>query len=129
MITEQQIDNFKAGIANDLRNELVTKVPVDTGRLKNSIKTKFEGDDIIVEMNDYALYVEYGTAPHIIRPKDKKSLRFKKDGKTIFAKEVNHPGTRPQPFIRPVFKQKFIQIVAQNAERHLSGDAEIDIEV
>lgn len=48
------------------------------------------------------VFVEFGTAPHKITPKTKKVLRWvdKDTGRTVFAKEVNHPGTKPQPYMR-----------------------------
>lgn len=45
-------------------------------------------------------FVEYGTKPHVIRPRRKGgSLRFVVKGKVVFAKRVNHPGTRPLKFL------------------------------
>lgn len=42
----------------------------------------------------HAMYVIFGTRPHVIRPKDKKALRWAVPGGFAFAKEVNHPGYR-----------------------------------
>lgn len=66
----------------------------------------------------YAAYVEQGTRPHVIRPKNRKALRFPADagsarlsgsprtgGRVRFAKRVNHPGTRAQPFMLPGAKK------------------------
>lgn len=39
-----------------------------------------------------ALWVNAGTRPHIIRPKDKKALRWAGAGRFFFAKSVKHPG-------------------------------------
>lgn len=47
----------------------------------------------------YALGVEIGTAAHIIRSKGPYPLRDKRGN--VFGKEVNHPGTDPQPYLRP----------------------------
>jgi len=111
------------GIGNDLMNALVDVVPVDTGRLKNSIVYNVEGDTITVEMADYGLYVEFGTAPHIIKPKNKKALHWKSGtpGSTgrgdVFAKVVHHPGTTPQPFIRNTLHNKLPGIIEDNIER------------
>lgn len=43
--------------------------------------------------------VNDGTRPHIIRPKNAKTLRFKVGGRVVYAKVVHHPGTRPRPFL------------------------------
>jgi hypothetical protein len=46
----------------------------------------------------HASYVNDGTAPHVIEAKGGGVLRFKVGGATVFAKRVNHPGTRPDQF-------------------------------
>lgn len=43
----------------------------------------------------YGRYLEEGTAPHIIRPKNKKALYW--SGAKHPVAQVNHPGTRPYP--------------------------------
>ena len=63
---------------------------------------------------NYAVYVESGTRPHEIKPRNKKALRWaadgsqarlsgtpRKGGRVRFAKRVMHPGTRPQAFMVP----------------------------
>lgn len=47
----------------------------------------------------YAPYVNDGTRPHIIRPRTRQALKFTVGGRTVFAKVVHHPGTRPNPFL------------------------------
>lgn len=47
----------------------------------------------------YGLGVEVGTAAHVIRSKGPYPLRDKKGN--VFGKEVQHPGTDPQPYLRP----------------------------
>ncbi len=48
---------------------------------------------------EYATFVDEGTKPHVIRPKAGKYLTFPgKNGGTVFAREVNHPGTKPDGF-------------------------------
>ena len=44
--------------------------------------------------------LEYGTRPHEITPKKAKALRFVVDGRTVYAKSVEHPGTRPYGMVR-----------------------------
>ena len=70
----------------------------------NSVGYRVEGDKIVVYSTwEGAKWFEEGTKPHIIRPKDKKSLRFRSTkgnkgfGNFVFAKEVKHPGTPPKP--------------------------------
>ena len=47
----------------------------------------------------HAIYVDGGTKPHVIRPKNGPYLVFPgKGGGMVFAREVNHPGTKPEWF-------------------------------
>lgn len=112
------------GIANDFTNVLVRLSPVDTGHLRNSITYRKVQYGYEISMPYYSLYLEYGTPPHIIRPKDKKALSWTEGkgggGQRYFAKVVHHPGTRPQPFIRPAFDLYLKDIIIQNLKRHLA---------
>lgn len=40
----------------------------------------------------HAVFVHWGTRPHVIRPKHKKALRWAGGGAFSFAKRVRHPG-------------------------------------
>lgn len=79
--------------------------PVDTGRLRASIKGKASRTwtlrpQFTVSSNvDYAPMVHDGTRPHIIRPRTKQVLKFNVGGQVVFAKVVHHPGTRARPFL------------------------------
>lgn len=113
-------EQFLQGAAIDLQRELTLAAPFRTGTLRNSIKADVTGDDeITVTMVGYGKYVEYGTPPHTIRATEAKALHWK-DGKgDHFAKEVHHPGTRPNPFIRHTLHTKFNKILKENFERHV----------
>ena len=94
-------------IAFRLQNELKKDAPVDTARLRQSIKVVPRQDGTInVFMAEHWKYVEFGSNPHVISAKNKKSLKFKVDGKNVFRKKVMHPGVRPNPFIRNIIKTK-----------------------
>jgi len=107
----------------ELQNELKKAAPVDTGRLRNSIKVTISGkDQLDIFMVEYWKYIEFGTNPHVIRPKSKEALRFESGKKqrlgtpgatpkNTFAKKVMHPGTRPFPFIRTTLFTKLPDIV------------------
>lgn len=50
----------------------------------------------------HALFHHEGTAPHVIRPRNVTFLRFPSTpggSAFVFARQVNHPGTRPNPFL------------------------------
>jgi hypothetical protein len=59
----------------------------------------------------YALFVETGTKPHIIRARNAKYLRFVQDGAVRYAKQVFHPGTPGTPITgRPThYKRGFMK--------------------
>jgi hypothetical protein len=77
-------------------------------------------------MPDYAMYVEFGTPPHVIEAKNAKALHFKDgaiasslgfSGDDVFLKRVHHPGTAPNPFLRQTLLSKFPQIVENALSR------------
>ena len=76
------------------------------GALRDSIKARsvrFNGDWVNGRVSAgnkvafYARWVEFGTAAHLIKPKNAKALFFG----GIFAEGVNHPGAKKHPFLRP----------------------------
>jgi HK97 gp10 family phage protein len=75
--------------------------------LTNSIEPdgpsgSFAGGDLSATVSagaPYALWVEKGTKPHVIKPKHRKWLRFPIEGGFRFAKQVQHPGTKPTLFL------------------------------
>jgi HK97 gp10 family phage protein len=62
----------------------------------------------------HAHLVEYGTAPHLIKPK--KGTMLKIGGRLV--KEAMHPGSKAQPFLRPAWDAKN-QIVVQQVGTEL----------
>ena len=49
----------------------------------------------------YARMVEEGTKPHVIVPRRKRALRWRSGKGFRFATSVQHPGTKPQPYMVP----------------------------
>lgn len=107
------------GISNDFTNVLVETAPVDTGNLKNQIQVDIREDGSgTISMPEYGKFVEFGTPPHIIRPKNKKALSW--DGLEHPVKIVHHPGTRPQPFIRNAIQTHLKDIIVKNLRRQFA---------
>lgn len=95
------------------------EAPVRTGNLRRSVRLGTISERVAqtVATANYAAHVEYGTAPHTIVPTTKKALRFARSGVATtlggrptaaarrtggayaFARRVNHPGTRANPFM------------------------------
>ncbi len=70
----------------------------------------------------YGPHVEYGTAPHIIKPKYKLALAW--PGAAHPVAVVHHPGTPPQPFVRPTvfqMKPKLPEIFTQQYRKSLEA--------
>lgn len=91
----------------DVQNEARRRVPVDTGRLRSSIVSRAEGSGrevgyVIGSNVNYAAAVEYGTSPHVIKPKNKKALWW--PGAAHPVAQVNHPGSAAKPFLRPAIE-------------------------
>lgn len=82
--------------------------PRKTGHLAESIHHEITGDGKTARIGtnvDYALSVELGSRPHIIRGNP--YLAFDGDNGRVVVREVHHPGTPEQPFLRPaLFRQR-----------------------
>ena len=118
-LNEEQVPSFikvfKEYLALLIEGKLVERCPVDTSFLRTSINSAVEDDKIVISMAEYGKYIEFGTRPHIIRPVNGKALKFSIKGETIFAKQVVHPGTLPNPFIRTTFFRDMPELVEQAA--------------
>lgn len=84
--------------------------PHEGGELKASIGNSMNGHDVIVEAEaPYSAYVELGTSPHPIDstgpwslwspPTEQRAARY-------YGQHVNHPGTAPEPYLRPALYQQ-----------------------
>lgn len=98
--------------AKPVLDEAQERVPVKKGRLKDTLRisTKAKRGQVkaSVVAGDkkkggvyYAHMVEGGTKAHKIKAR-KKSLSIG----GVFARSVNHPGSKPRPFMGPALKTK-----------------------
>lgn len=76
------------------------------GNLRQSIRYfPYGATGYVVRVGaEYGVFVDQGTRPHVILPKRKPFLAFQKDGRWIFTKRVNHPGTKPTFFFTNAVK-------------------------
>jgi len=79
-----------------MRDRIRSEVGRDTVGLHVDIGT----DATTPDGHAYPLDVEFPTRPHTITSHGDYPLRNAKTGQT-FGKEVHHPGTKGQPFLRP----------------------------
>lgn len=91
-----------------------------TGNLTRSIRPKFEPrrEDLIegqlLAEAKYASFVEGGTRPHPIKARNAPFLVFRWNGHLVRKKRVNHPGTKPFPFMGPAYlamERKMIEVI------------------
>lgn len=104
-------------VLRQIEAEAKNRTPVLTGNLRRSIKrspvetTGMVMRGTVTATADYAAAVHDGTRPHVIRPRvdtvfgphqqgAPSALRFTIGGRTLFRKMVQHPGTKPRPFLR-----------------------------
>ena len=113
---------------NEANNIARREAPIKTGNLRRSI-TKRKTSQFVGEIRSnarsngkpYWPMVQYGTAAHTITPKKGNFLVFEKDGKTVYARKVSHPGTTANPFVTrtlnrsiPLFKKYYHQVLSEN---------------
>lgn len=116
--------------ASVIAAEARRNVPVDSAELKSTIRTSSNRKRGTVEANAvvgnrktkkgwYATFVEFGTAPHLIRAgKNKPMLSFRdRNGVWHRVFEVNHTGAQAKPFMRPAFDTKGEEAVKAVADK------------
>lgn len=97
------VEGATVQIANGAQHHLDRNGSIVSGDLIRSIDYEVKGSKgVVFTPIEYGKYVEYGTRPHKIRPRNAKVLRWiDKLGNVIFAREVNHPGGKAYPYMRP----------------------------
>lgn len=107
--------------------EVKQRIPVDSGALRDSarITTRSRKGQVSASVKVgssnvwYAHLVEFATRPHTIKAKPGHALNV--NGREL--KRVEHPGTRPQPFMRPAADAAFsaaVQAVQAQVRRRLT---------
>ena len=109
---QKAIKKSAFNIEANAKKNLASNKSVVTGHLRRSIATKMGDLEATIHTSNvkYAIIVEKGSKPHIIRPKNKKALYW--EGAKRPVKLVNHPGSKAKPFLIPAFeseKDKFIE--------------------
>lgn len=64
--------------------------------------------------------VEFGTDPHTIEADNAEALHFEWKGQEIFVTSVQHPGTEPQPYMRPAARE-----VRSNAAEYIETASDL----
>lgn len=106
---EEFWQNLYVDIQDIFLEALIDATPIDTGMTGASWKIKRQGNSILIynERGDIIKFLEEGTGPHTIRPKPgKRALKFTINGRDVFAKKVEHPGTEALHFVFNVMNDK-----------------------
>ena len=113
---QKVLNNTGFNIEAQAKINLDRNKSVVTGHLRRGIATKIGNMEVTVHTSNikYAPMVEYGTKPHIIKPKNKKALYWK--GAKHPVKSVRHPGSRAKPFLIPAF-EKEKEVIMKDLEK------------
>jgi HK97 gp10 family phage protein len=111
---------MRAG-ANEFKKAAKQGVPVDDGDLERSIRvtTRSKNGTVYASLKaggkkaPHWHWVEFGTAAHKIKAKNERALSF--GGVTV--SEVDHPGAKPKPFMRPAFDSAAAAAIAASAAK------------
>lgn len=88
-----------------------------TGQLERAVNTRMLNDlagEVFIDngIAAYAGFVHNGSAPHRIVSNGKKALRWVKNGAFQFARSVNHPGYKGDPFLYTAADDKKREVLA-----------------
>lgn len=76
------------------------RVKVRTGKTQRSIRVKNASQrKASVEARHGARFLEAGAQAHAMKPRRFTAMKFTARGQPVFAKRVQHPGHRKQPFL------------------------------
>lgn len=118
----QALIRWSSGVAGEAGGETVRLVrqdrrvpngpprPAGGAKLRESINmrgVRSAGSSTVVEMEAKgwgAVTTDRGSRPHVILPRRARVLRFESGGMTVFARRVNHPGTRAKNWWEPVLR-------------------------
>lgn len=95
-------DLYKRGLK--LQALARASVPHRTGLLAGSIYVNYSAGflnpSVTIGSNvPYAYVVHEGASPHLITPHRGRVLRFVHNGRVVYARKVNHPGSRATRFL------------------------------
>lgn len=109
-------------VLTEIRRRSPVSPTENGGRLRDSISVSRRGRAGGIEARftssvSYAKFVQDGTEPHVIEPRQALALHWTKNGSSVFASRVNHPGTRPNPFVRQAI-QAMLPMMRQKLREH-----------
>ena len=133
--TEKQLNKLFWSIAIDLQEAIKDKMDeLDikfSGAGMSSVRVTVENNKLVITMNGYLEYIEYGmpnpTSPEELRTwveqkimddyKGKNRERVLKRISETIAEKISHFGPRPRPFVRPTLHIELPKIIKRNMLR------------
>jgi len=119
-IVTAELNAYAHAAVTHMVTEAQDRTPVDTGHLRSRISGEVLGTTrlgalgvkdagvlgVVGTVTPYAIPVELGTRPHVIRAKNAKALHFG----NITVKSVNHPGTKGAHMFQQAFDANQAQL-------------------
>jgi len=114
---KKQMQKNRERTANEigvfLEAEAKYRVSRKTGHLARSITHKTDHDENTSKVQigtnvKYAQTIEEGSKAHTIQFDNPQRLKIK--GQWVTVKKINHPGTKPQPYLKPSIEENESQI-------------------
>ena len=110
---DQVVADLRRGTANATQaaaHQIRSDAPEKTGELRDKmfthVRANKNGASGDVQLTaEHASFVKDGTPAHVITAKNAKALSFTIAGTPVFAKSVQHPGTKPNDFTVNGIKQ------------------------
>lgn len=97
----------------NIRDDAKSHVPMRTGTLRDSLAARFNGNRLqSVVKADYkkaphAHLIEYGVEASVVKPENKKALKFAAGNDVKYARgPVKLPARKARPFMNPAFQSE-----------------------
>ena len=122
MAEEAEMHRIGILFTEALKDKLTKDHGRDTSKLASSITYRLDGDDVVITLEDYAQYLEYGTPPHFPPPKELEGWVSRKwnlpgeeakSASWALARHISKYGTKPYPFIRQTIAEDLPKILKE----------------
>lgn len=102
--SRKRIERTISKAGRNIRDGAKSRVPVRTGKLRDSIVANFSGAKMTSTVKakaSHAPFIEFGADPAVIKPKNKKVLKI---GGLYVSRDAKIPARKAQPFLHPAFQ-------------------------
>lgn len=122
-IQKNVLARLAAAVHDDVKDMI--GLHTKTGAIEQSLRWIKRDDEHVIyndlQRAEHALFVHWGTKPHVIKPKTKKSLRWPLPSGFAFAKKVNHPGYKGDPYFVKAAEQapKHFEAIVRQLQKEI----------